>query len=507
LGNDQPGLGLLEQVVVVEKAVEGLTECKFVAGHKAVQQRCTPRVRSSEGTSLCWFARVRGVRRAATLVLGSRMYSRTTAESNVATALLGLAMGLLPLSVSLNALAVALLVLHTALRASLAGAWRARYANLRARPAAFALVLAAVGYVLWAALSLLWTRNLPHGLQDLRTVAPLALVLLAVAFGPTLSATQRRIILGAFTLGTLVLVGLAVADAAPRPGGPERFFYHSLISQRNVHAIFAAHFAATGLLCLPLGYSPQRNGWVRTAVLGSLALALVAALVLLASRMTLGALVAVGALAVITTQVRRPRARLLGAAAVLSLVVLGAVLAPRALTQRFASLMDHGWEYTWKNPSADWAPELPNELAMRLIAWRVAADELTQREAWIGGVGIGDMQDVMAWGWFESRLWHFYLEHNAHGQYVQTLLGQGVIGLLLLLALLLAALRTARGTQLEARLGQLWVIFLALTWLTESSLVRQHGLMFAALGLAVLVLSPALAADSPGDTTAQRTPE
>lgn len=411
-------------------------------------------------------------------------------EALVSTALLALALGLLPLSVSLNALGVALLLLswlaHRLVRRDLGQRWAA----LRARPTAALALLAPVAYVAWATLSLLWTTDCPHGWQDVRTFAPLAIVPLVVGLGPRLSAPQRGVVMGAFVLGTLLTIALALIAAAGRPGGSERFFYQALLTGRDLHVIFLAHYAAVGLV-LTVGNLDLVSSRAARAALMVVALLLTGSLMLLASRMTLAAVAAVAFVALLSTRRFTPRQKAVGVALALVLGVLAFRLAPARLTQRFADLTTRGWDYALVNPTIEW-PQMPNEFAMRVVAWRVAVSRLDTPAAWLGGVGSGDAQDQMGWGWFHARLWMYYRYHNAHSQYVQALLALGVVGLTLLLVGLVAALRAADDGSRSGRVAMLALLLIALTWLTESALVRQHGVMLWALAMSTLALSRSL---------------
>jgi len=348
-----------------------------------------------------------------------------------------------------------------------------------------------VAYVAWAALSLLWTIDRPHGWQDVRTFAPLALVPIAVGLGPRLSAQQRGIVMGAFVLGTLLTIALALVAAAGRPGGSERFFYQALLAGRDLHVIFLAHYAAVGLVLTVGNLDLVTSNRARGALL-VVALLLAVSLVLLSSRMTLGAVGAVGGIALLSTRRLSLRQKAFALVAVVALGLVGLRLAPQRLTQRFADLTTRGWDYALVNPTVEWPSDMPNEFAMRIVAWRVAVSRLDTPGAWLGGVGSGDAQDQMGWGWFHARLWMYYRYHNAHSQFVQSLLALGLVGLALLLIGLVASLRAADDGTRAGRVAMLALLLIALTWLTESALVRQHGVMLWALVMSTLALSRSL---------------
>lgn len=101
------------------------------------------------------------------------------------------------------------------------------------------------------------------------------------------------------------------------------------------------------------------------------------------------------------------------------------------------------------------------------------------------GVGAGDRMEVLSKHYpaTEGREAHVF---NPHNQYVDCLLATGLIGLLLLLAMLALLLWTHRGYMLAV----LFVIVMSVSLLFESLLERQMGLIFFGTFYSLLALSP-----------------
>lgn len=82
--------------------------------------------------------------------------------------------------------------------------------------------------------------------------------------------------------------------------------------------------------------------------------------------------------------------------------------------------------------------------ALRLAIWQSSGEQL--KKHWLTGVGTGDVQDSLQQA-YESRKFYFasrYNQYNAHNQYLQITLANGLPGLLILLACICLPLITFR---------------------------------------------------------------
>lgn len=82
--------------------------------------------------------------------------------------------------------------------------------------------------------------------------------------------------------------------------------------------------------------------------------------------------------------------------------------------------------------------------ALRIAIWTCSADILHKK--WISGVGTGDVQDSLQQA-YEKRKFYFasrYNKYNAHNEYLQITLANGLPGLLILLACIIYPLKNYR---------------------------------------------------------------
>ncbi len=111
----------------------------------------------------------------------------------------------------------------------------------------------------------------------------------------------------------------------------------------------------------------------------------------------------------------------------------------------------------------------------RISIWKVATKEI--KEYWLIGVGAGDIKHVLVEGYKKEGLTTAIdRRFNVHSQYLETLLGQGIIGLSILLYLLFL------GVQLAIKRKNLFlsgfILLIILSMAPESMLNIQVGVVF-----------------------------
>jgi len=135
-----------------------------------------------------------------------------------------------------------------------------------------------------------------------------------------------------------------------------------------------------------------------------------------------------------------------------------------------------------------------NGLTFRMVLWRFAGEILTEEKAWLTGTGIGSRQQVLNERYKASGIYTGnpdlgdtgYLGYNFHNQYLETLVGSGIPGLLLLLSIILFIFFADRNKHFfPLSVYVLLVMFL----FTESMLERQAGIVFFSLVWTMGVIS------------------
>ncbi len=115
--------------------------------------------------------------------------------------------------------------------------------------------------------------------------------------------------------------------------------------------------------------------------------------------------------------------------------------------------------------------------ALRIAIWKCSADML--KKHWVTGVGTGDVQDSLQKA-YENRKFYFasmYNRYNAHNEYLQVTLANGLPGLLILLSCIFYPLFHYR----EKFSGNIYFLFLllfAVAGITESLLEVNKGIIW-----------------------------
>lgn len=100
------------------------------------------------------------------------------------------------------------------------------------------------------------------------------------------------------------------------------------------------------------------------------------------------------------------------------------------------------------------------------------------------GNGLGDVKE----GIIESNKKHGLLKnadrkYNAHNQYIQTYVGLGVIGLILLVGMLLYSWDSKKPF---FKLNNYFLLYISIVFLSESYFQRHHGIVFIAFVLCLI---------------------
>ena len=115
--------------------------------------------------------------------------------------------------------------------------------------------------------------------------------------------------------------------------------------------------------------------------------------------------------------------------------------------------------------------------ALRVAIWKCGADIL--KEHWLTGVGTGDVQDSLQKA-YDNRKFYFaskYNRYNAHNQYLQITLANGIAGLLILLSCIFYPL-LHYNKNFSGNTYLLFLIFFAIIGVSESILEVNKGIIW-----------------------------
>jgi O-antigen ligase len=129
---------------------------------------------------------------------------------------------------------------------------------------------------------------------------------------------------------------------------------------------------------------------------------------------------------------------------------------------------------------------------IRLAIWKIAIEIVNENKAWLGGIGTGDHQDSLTKAYIKKNVYpgdvlqgkEGFLHYNAHNQFLQFYLANGLIGLFLFILMIYFLLTNAQ--QKKNLLLLSLVLFLVLFSLTESALSAQKGIVFFCFFMSLL---------------------
>jgi O-antigen ligase len=123
----------------------------------------------------------------------------------------------------------------------------------------------------------------------------------------------------------------------------------------------------------------------------------------------------------------------------------------------------------------------------RLIQWQCCIDIVNENNAWVQGVGTGDVKPLLQACYQRKKFWGELYHYNSHNEYLEELLRHGLVGLtLLLMALGIPLILTIKRRQY---LYSCFLIVFMFACLSEAILNRQKGVIFYAFFNSVLFMS------------------
>ena len=165
----------------------------------------------------------------------------------------------------------------------------------------------------------------------------------------------------------------------------------------------------------------------------------------------------------------RVRSFLLKIAISILVVSLSFVMIQRS--SRLQAMVQSVEEISEKGKSED------STTGLRFSIWEVACSEI--KETWLFGVGAGDIKPVLFKDYEQQNLQGALKKKlNVHNQYLETFLGQGIIGIGLLLTLLYLGFKEAQ--KRKDILITIFMLLISLSFLPESMLNNQAGVIFIA---------------------------
>ena len=346
------------------------------------------------------------------------------------------------------------------------------------------LFIATAAFLLYQVAGLLYTTNLDAGWSNIRIKTGLLFVPLVVSYGLP-GETMRKKLLSQFCI-LLFLAScycLALSFWTFRQSGDVSvFFYHKLVKPIGQHAVYFSLLVIIALMFILEAVVKKEfvyRKWITAALLTWLS----ALLFFLSSKFVIALFLAYLAYYFITILKKNKPGRgyLMAFIAIILAITVMVSATKNPVRERFTDIFKGDITLIAQdqyNPGIYF-----NGLQFRLLQWRFVAEILSENHAWLTGVGAGDAQEALNKKYLSKNMYAGdgtannagYLAYNTHNQFLQTILQNGIFGLLLLLLICfcIAGIVFRQGQRLAAL-----VFIVLITWLfIESAFETQYGII------------------------------
>lgn len=374
----------------------------------------------------------------------------------------------------------------------------------------WSLLIPVLFYSLVLVAGLANTENVSNGAKLLEKNSGLLVIPLLLATGPRPSAEWIRRILVVFLFGCVVVLFVDVGFAARNymnTHNSEEFFYWQLTDWGSPDNPFhhnpiylALHFVFGIMVCIHLVLTSQSRN--EKLVFLVVAIILLAGVLLLSSKTAFGILIAYVSV-IRFKELMKYSLKVRVALTAGAIIVLGIFVASfgSVLRERYREVANFDNFTILKEDIMNDFSRV-NGLSLRLMFWKFGITESIATHQWFWGQGTGDVQDFlnkvyekhnMALRVSETEVYGYY-EYNAHNQYVESFLKNGIAGLIATLTLY--AVGIAKAARVRDRLMIALMIAVCSISLTESFLEANKGIVFTAFFLALFYLPSATSEQS-----------
>jgi O-antigen ligase len=283
----------------------------------------------------------------------------------------------------------------------------------------------------------------------------------------------------------LLFSGIAYSEF----GDSSVFYYHELANQLQVHAVYFSVAVSLSIL-LTLKYRSYLNEFHKS-IFYAFSCFLWVVLFLLSSKTILATTALIYIVILVKNKFALPHFSGNKPLFIIPLLLIFFYIFGGGIQDRFSEIMNPKDkvlsldQYKYNTPL--------NGLTLRLTIWKLIPEILKENNNSIWtGTGTGDAQEELQKAYTKKGLYtgnaefndRGYLDYNAHNQYLQEFLRNGIIGLIVLIFLVFTPLYLSKNSILSIGLVLTFICF----FITESALERQAGNILFTLFISLLIL-------------------
>ena len=336
-------------------------------------------------------------------------------------------------------------------------------------------------YMLQAA-SLLYTNNFPESITHLRIKSALILVPFAICCCSFLNALTVKNLIKFYIWIAFAVMLYCIAISLHRyfflHQGSEVFFYHELVSPFKQNAVQVSILIFIGLIHLLENI--RRNVHPNKVIHFLLIFYFIFCILLLSSKLVIIFSAACIFYYFIISFRKKQRKLLLTISSIfICAAIMMVLLAQNPVSKRFNEIISGNISLVQQGK---FSPAIYfNGLQFRLLQWRFVPEILSENNAWLAGVSIGDAQTLLDQKYISTNMYigerkdGGFLGYDTHNQFLQAILQTGILGLLAFIAVCYSMSRLpfkAGGIELS-----FIVVLIIIYSFTESCFESQYGLI------------------------------
>ena len=334
-------------------------------------------------------------------------------------------------------------------------------------------------------IALLYTTDTQQGWKDVRIKTGLLVTPLAIILFSRLGINNRKRLLAHYCLLLVAaaLYCLFISFLSFREtNDTSLFFYHDLVGPIKQHAVYFSVLILIGIIVLTESIIKKDflfNRLVHTGLL----IYLSGFLFLLSSKLVIAFYILYLVYHFIHLLIKNKlNSVAIAGSFALCVLIISLLFATRnPVSRRFYDVIEGDIKVITQETFTE--GDYFNGLQFRLLQWRFVGEILTDNKRWWSGVSPGDAQTLLNKKYLSKNMYAGdpvrkdggYLLYNTHNQFLETLLQNGIIGLVVLFWICFSLWKMVLGK--KNRIAS-FTILLLLAWLfSESVFQTQYGIV------------------------------
>lgn len=335
----------------------------------------------------------------------------------------------------------------------------------------------------WGVISVLWTTHLPSTLSGIEATLSFLALPLVISQYDNFTIKDIRKITNIFSFSLIIYFAICLCHSTLLFIGDRQFhhfFYHNLTQLFNNSAIYISLYVS---ICVLIKVNLSRKSMLDKIIIFAL---LIFLFVLSSKNLIISTFLLLG----ISLLLFKNNRKKLGKSVIIStslllLITTSFIIIDNPVKQRFLNESNLRINEIWNDQ--DFSDFEFNGSNLRIFQWRIAQEMIEHKQVGFLGLGLNNIDYLTDQYFHYYNVYQGYNPLNFHNQYLQTLGELGFLGLAILLFIILYSFFKA----LKHKNKFLFIItaLFLLSFLTESYLCRQKGIMIFSVMFCILLSS------------------